>query len=179
MSIWTGFTFLANVFEGEFNRCLPKVFLTSSAKSVCFSAKFFLGGTWTELACLQYLSGELNQCLLEVSPTACLSVSSSGSLGFLLRRASRRFSCLLPSVSKQSYPQELRSFCHSVSLCVWVFPLFLMELVSNLLLFLEDANWMSSLVSFKILFQNLSDLLLIFPHTNFFYQDCISATTYK
>ena len=71
---------------------------------------------WTELACFQYLSGELNQCLLEVSPTACLSVSSSGSLGFLLRRASRRFSCLLPSVSRQSYPQELRSFCYSVSL---------------------------------------------------------------
>ena len=92
-----------------------------------------LMSAWTELACLQYLSGELNQCLLEVSPTACLSVSSSGSLGFLLRRASRRFSCLLPSVSKQSYPQELRSFCHSVSLSVWVFPLFLMELVSNLL----------------------------------------------
>ena len=71
---------------------------------------------WTELACFQYLSGELNQCLLEVSPTACLSVSSSGSLGFLLRRASRRFSRLLPSVSEQSYSQGLRSFCHSVSL---------------------------------------------------------------
>ena len=71
---------------------------------------------WTELACLQYLPGELTQCLLEVSPTACLSVSSSGSLGFLLGRASRSFSCLLPSVSKQSYPQELRSFCYSVSL---------------------------------------------------------------
>ena len=71
---------------------------------------------WTEFACLQYLPGELNQRLLEVSPTACLSVSSSGSLGFLLGRASRRFSCLLPSVSKQSYPQELRSFCYSVSL---------------------------------------------------------------
>ena len=75
-----------------------------------------LMSAWTELACLQYLPGELNQCLLEVSPTACLSVSSSGSLGFLLGRASRSFSCLLPSVSKQSYPQELRSFCHSVSL---------------------------------------------------------------
>ena len=46
---------------------------------------------WTELACLQYLSGELNQCLLGVSPTACLSVSSSGSLGFLLGRGSRSF----------------------------------------------------------------------------------------
>ena len=39
---------------------------------------------WTEFACLQYLPGELNQCLLEVSPTACLSVSPSGTLGFLL-----------------------------------------------------------------------------------------------
>ena len=46
MSVWTGFTcFLANVFEGEFNRCLPKVFLTSFAKSVCFSANVFSGGT--------------------------------------------------------------------------------------------------------------------------------------
>ena len=34
-----------------------------------------LVSAWTELACLQYLPGEFNQCLLEVSPTACLSVS--------------------------------------------------------------------------------------------------------
>ena len=39
---------------------------------------------WTEFACLQYLSSELNQRLLEVSPAACLSVSPSGSLGFSL-----------------------------------------------------------------------------------------------
>ena len=75
-----------------------------------------LVSAWTELACLQYLPGELNQCLLEVSPTACLSVSSSGSLGFLLGRASRRFLCLLPSVSKQSCLEGLRSFCRFVSL---------------------------------------------------------------
>ena len=40
-----------------------------------------LMSAWAELACLQYLPGELTQCLVEVSPTACLSVSSSGSLG--------------------------------------------------------------------------------------------------
>ena len=147
MSVWTGFTcFLANVFEGEFNRCLPKVF-SGVFCQICllFCQVLFrrnlLMSAWTELACLQYLPGELNQCLLEVSPTACLSVSSSGSLGFLLGRASRSFSCLLPSVSRQSYPQELRSFCYSVSLfCLDVS--FVSEGVgSNLLLFLEGANW--------------------------------------
>ena len=126
-----------------------------------------LMSAWTELACLQYLPGELNQRLLEVSPTACLSVSSSGSLGFLLGRASRRFSCLLPSVSKQSYPQELRSFCYSVSL----FYLSLFFISDGVGVHSSSVSVGCQLdvfsVSFNILFQNLSDLLLIFPHTKF------------
>ena len=141
---------------------------------------------WTEFACFQYLPGELNQRLLEVSPTACLSVSSSGSLGFLLRRASRRFSRLLPSVSEQSYSRGLRSFCHSVSLvCL------------NVSLVSDGVGIQSSLVSggcqldvFPWVFQdsasNLSDLLLVFCckiyqisfwffFNTIFYQDCTSC----
>ena len=69
MSVWTGFTFLANVFGGESNRCLPKVFLASSAKSVCFSAKFFLGGTcW----CLLGLSSRVSNIFLVNSTNVCL-----------------------------------------------------------------------------------------------------------
>ena len=51
---------------------------------------------WTEFACLQYLSSELNQRLFEVSPTACLSVSPSGSLGFLLGRLAGAFDVCCP-----------------------------------------------------------------------------------
>ena len=51
---------------------------------------------WTEFACLQYLSSELNQRLFEVSPTACLSVSPSGSLGFLLGRLAGAFDACCP-----------------------------------------------------------------------------------
>ena len=100
-------------------RFLWCLLLNLSALFQVLSREDLLVSAWTEFACLQYLPGELNQ--REVSPTACLSVSSSGSLGFLLGRASRSFSCLLPSVSRQSYPQELMSFCYSVSLFCWSF----------------------------------------------------------
>ena len=158
--------------SSELNRC-----------QICLSfcqylfRKSLLMSAWIELACLLasiFLVSSIDVCL-KCFPLLVCQCLSSGSLGFLLRRASRRFSRLLPSVSEQSYSQGLRSFCH---LSVWMFPLFLMELVSNLLQSLEDANWMSSLGSSKILFQNLSDLLLVFPYT-IFYQDCTSPATCK
>ena len=137
-----------------------------------------LVSAWTELACLQYLPGELTQCLLEVSPTACLSVSSGGLLGFLLRRASRRFLCLLPSVSKQSYPQELRSFSHSVSLSVWVFPLFWWSWYPIFFSLWRMPTGCLPLGLPRFCFKTYqiffwSSLTLIF------YQDCTSATTCK
>ena len=89
-------------------------------KSVCLSANVFSGGTcWCLLGLssrvfFQCLSSELNRCQICFSanifsgkvllmsawsfpPLVCQCLSS-GSLGFLLRRAS-----LLPSVSQQSY----------------------------------------------------------------------------
>ena len=73
---------------------------------------------WIELTCLLasiFLVSSIDVCL-KCFPLLVCQCLSSGSLGFLLRRASRRFSRLLPSVSEQSYSQGLRSFCHSVSL---------------------------------------------------------------
>ena len=69
ISIWTGFTFLAKVFQSEFNQCLPKVSLTSSTKSVCSSVRFFQGGPcW----CLLGLSSHVFNIFLVNSTNVCL-----------------------------------------------------------------------------------------------------------
>ena len=99
--------------SSELNRC-----------QICLSfcqylfRKSLLMSAWIELACLLasiFLVSSIDVCL-KCFPLLVCQCLSSGSLGFLLRRASRRFSRLLPSVSEQSYSQGLRSFCHSVSL---------------------------------------------------------------
>ena len=136
---------------------------------------------WTELACLLasiFLVSSIGVCL-KCFPLLVCQCLSSGSLGFLLKRASRRFSQLLPSVSEQSYSKGTEVFLPICITCLsgW-FTLFLVELVPNFLHSLEDANWLSSLGSSKILFQNLSDLLLVFSH-KVFYQDCTSSATCK
>ena len=165
--------------------CL-KCFLTSSAKSVCLFCQCLfrrnlLMSAWTELACLLasiFLVSSIGVCL-KCFPLLVCQCLSSGPLGFLLKRDNRSLSQLLPSVSEQSYSKGTEVFLPICITCLfgW-FTLFLMELVSNFLQSLEDANWMSSLGSSKILFQNLSDLLLVFSYT-IFYQDCTSPATCK
>ena len=137
---------------------------------------------WTELACLLasiFLVSSIGVCL-KCFPLLVCQCLSSGPLGFLLKRDNRSLSKLLPSVSEQSYSKRKGTevflpICITC-LSVW-FTLFLVEL-PNFLHSLEDANWLSSLGSSKILFQKLSDLLLVFPYT-IFYQDCTSLATCK
>ena len=95
MSAWT-----------ELACLLSSIFLVSSidAKSVflpiSFQEKTLLMSAWIELACLLgsiFLVSSIGVCLKCFPPLVCQCLSS-GSLGFLLRRAS-----LLPSVSQQSY----------------------------------------------------------------------------
>ena len=72
---------------------------------------------WTELACLLasiFLVSSIDVCLKCFPPLVCQCLSS-GSLGFLLKRASRRFSQLLPSVSEQSYSKGTEVF---LSICI-------------------------------------------------------------
>ena len=111
---------------------------------------------WTELACLLasiFLVSSIGVCL-KCFPLLVCQCLSSGPLGFLLKRASRRFSQLLPSVSEQSYSKGTEVFLPISITCLfgW-FTLFLVELVPNFLHSLEDANWLSSLGSSKILLQ--------------------------
>ena len=144
---------------------------------------------WTELACLLasiFLVSSIGVCL-KCFPLLVCQCLSSGPLGFLLKRDNRSLSQLLPSVSEQSYSKGTEVFLPICITCLsgW-FTLFLVELVPNFLHSLEDANWLSSLGSSRILFQNLSDLLLVFCckiyqisfwfffHT-IFYQDCTSC----
>ena len=81
------------MFAKGFLLCL---LINLSALCQVLSRGDLLVSAWTEFACLQYLPGELNQRLFEVSPTACLSVSSSGSLGFLLGRLTEAFDVCCP-----------------------------------------------------------------------------------
>ena len=144
---------------------------------------------WTELACILasiFLVSSIGVCL-KCFPLLVCQCLSSGPLGFLLKRDTRSLSQLLPSVSEQSYSKGTEVFLPICITCLfrW-FTLFLVELVPNFLHSLEDANWLSSLGSSRILFQNLSDLLLVFCckiyqisfwfffHT-IFYQDCTSC----
>ena len=162
--------------SSELNRC-----------QICLSfcqylfRKSLLMSAWIELACLLasiFLVSSIDVCL-KCFPLLVCQCLSSGSLGFLLKRASRRFSQLLPSVSEQSYSKGTEVFLPICITCLsgW-FTLFLVELVPNFLHSLEDANWLSSFGSSKILFQNLSDLPLVFSH-KVFYQDCTSSATCK
>ena len=162
--------------SSELNRC-----------QICLSfcqylfRKSLLMSAWIELACLLasiFLVSSIDVCLKCFPPLVCQCLSS-GSLGFLLRRASRRFSQLLPSVSEQSYSTGTEVF---LSICITcLFECF--HPVS------DGVGIQFSSVSggcqldvfpwvFQILFQNLSDLLLIFSYT-IFYQDCTSPATCK
>ena len=145
ISVRIGFTFLAKVFQSEFNQCLPR----------------FL---WRLLFCLSAL---LSGSFKEEPAGVCLDWVRGWVTWFLTGKTSRSFWCLLPSVSRQSYPQGLRSFCYSVSL----FYLSLFSVSDEVGVHSSSVSVGCQLdvfsVSFNILFQNLSDLLLIFPHTKF------------
>ena len=140
-----------------------------------------LMSVWTELACLLasiFLVSSIGVCL-KCFPLLVCQCLSSGPLGFLLKRDNRSLSQLLPSVSEQSYSKGTEVFLPICITCLsgW-FTLFLPELVPKFLHSPEDANWLSSFGSSKILFQELSDLLLVFSH-KVFYQDCTSLATCK
>ena len=138
ISIWTGFTFLAKVFQGEFNQCLLR-FLWRLL--FCLSAP--LSGSFKEGpagVCLDWVRVSsisfwwTHQGLLEVSPTACLSVSPSGTLGFLLGGLAGAFdvccSVFLDSPIHRDWGLSITLY-HSF---IWVFSLFLMKLAFTLLL---------------------------------------------
>ena len=63
------------------NRCLSKLSPSVSEQSYSKGLKSFCQSVslvcldWTRVSSCQYLSSEFNRCLLEVFPTACLSVS--------------------------------------------------------------------------------------------------------
>ena len=131
-----------------------------------FRKKTLLMSAWIELACLLgsiFLVSSIGVCLKCFPPLVCQCLSS-GSLGFLLRRASRRFSRLLPSVSQQSY----LSGCFPCFWWSW-YPIFfsLWRVPTGCLpLGLPRFCFKSIRSSSGLLLQDLSDLLLVLLQHN-------------
>ena len=131
-----------------------------------FRKKNLLMSAWIELACLLgsiFLVSSIDVCL-KCFPLLVCQCLSSGSLGFLLRRASRRFSRLLPSVSQQSY----LSGCFPCFWWSW-YPIFfsLWRMPTGCLpLGLPRFCFKSIRSSSGLLLQDLSDLLLVLLQHN-------------